>query len=285
LQIPIIDTHQHFIYPEKLPYSWTKGVPPLKDKTFRYDDYVKLVAGKGVVGTIFMETDPDEPRAAAEAKLVYELASQANSLIRGVIAGCRPENDGFEDYIESIRDPKLVGLRRILHVMPDELSRQPKFIEHVRWLGKEGFTFDLCFLARQLPVAVELARKCPDVRLVLDHCGVPDIASSELDPWRNNIREMSKLPNVACKLSGLPTYCKPGEATLDTIRPWAMHCIETFGPDRVLWGGDWPVCVINSDLPKWIGITRQLVGGLSAAEQKKILHENAVRVYRIKSGS
>ncbi|HEY7090966.1 MAG TPA: amidohydrolase family protein, partial [Tepidisphaeraceae bacterium] len=142
-----------------------------------------------------------------------------------------------------------------------------------------------CFLARQLPVAVELARKCPDVRLVLDHCGVPDIASSELDPWRNNIREMSKLPNVACKLSGLPTYCKPGEATLDTIRPWAMHCIETFGPDRVLWGGDWPVCVINSDLPKWIGITRQLVGGLSAAEQKKILHENAVRVYRIKSGS
>ena len=117
-------------------------------------------------------------------------------------------------------------------------------------IGRRDLTFDLCYLARQLPIAIELAKKCPNVQLILDHCGVPDIASGELEPWRQHIREIAALPNVACKISGLPTYCKPGQATLDTIKPWVEHCIECFGVDRLVWGGDWPVVVINSTLSR-----------------------------------
>jgi predicted TIM-barrel fold metal-dependent hydrolase len=280
--IPMLDTHQHLIYPEKFPYSWTKGIGPLEGRAFRYDDYVKQVAGKNVTAAIFMEADPDESHGAAEAKFVYELSSQPGSLIKGVIAACRPERDGFERHIESIRHARLVGCRRILHVMPDDTSQSESFVENVRKLGRMNLTFDLCFLARQLPVAIELARKCPDVQLALDHCGVPDIASGQLEPWATHIRQLAALPNVACKISGVPTYCKPGQATVDTIRRWVLHCIECFGPDRLVWGGDWPVVVINSTLPAWIDMTRQIVADLSSSEQHKLLHDNAVRIYQVK---
>jgi predicted TIM-barrel fold metal-dependent hydrolase len=280
--LPMLDTHQHLIYPDGFPYSWTKGIGPLEGTAFRYEDYVKLVADKGVTGTIFMETDPDEPNGAAEAKFVYGLASQSNSLIKGVIATCRPERDGLEKHIDSIRHPRLAGLRRILHVMPDDTSRSPLFVENVRKLSKLNLTFDLCFLAKQLPVAIEVARKCSDVQLILDHCGVPEIAAGQLDPWRQHIRELAAMPHVACKISGVPTYCKPGQATIDVVRPWVMHCIESFGPERLVWGGDWPVVVINSTLPNWIDMTRQIIANLSESEQRKLLHDNATRIYRIK---
>ena len=119
-------------------------------------------------------------------------------------------------------------------------------------------------------------------QLILDHCGVPDIAGGAIDPWREHIRNLAKLPNVACKISGVLAYCKPGEATLEAIKPYVDHCIESFGADRLVWGSDWPVVVINSTLPDWIRIARQLVARLSPTEQRKILHDNAVRVYGVK---
>lgn len=202
--------------------------------------------------------------------------------MKGVIANCRPEERGFEQYLESVRNERLIGFRRILHVVPDDVSRTPLFAENVRRLGTQGLTFDMCFLARQLPIAVELADKCPDTQLILDHCGVPDIAAGAMEPWKQHIREIARLPNVACKLSGVLAYCKPGEATLDVIRAYVEHCIESFGPDRLVWGSDWPVVEINSTLPEWIRMSRSLLEKLSDSEQRKILHDNAVRIYHVR---
>jgi predicted TIM-barrel fold metal-dependent hydrolase len=282
-QIPILDTHQHLIYPDQWKYSWTDDVPALADKAFRYDDYLKLIAGKGVTGTLFMETTPDDPHWRNEAKFVYDLAAKPGSLIRGVIANCRPEDEDFEKYIDSIRHPKLVGLRRILHVVPDDVSEDPFFAENLRWLGTQKLTFDLCFLARQLPLAIELVQKCPDTQFILDHCGVPDIAANAIDPWRANIQNLAMLPNIACKISGVLAYCAPGNTTLEAIKPYIQHCIESFGTDRLVWGSDWPVCTIQSTLPDWIQITRELMADLSETDQRKILHDNAVRIYQIKT--
>jgi predicted TIM-barrel fold metal-dependent hydrolase len=285
MDTPILDTHQHLIYPEKWRYSWTSEVPALAGRAFRYEDYVDLIDGSGIAGTIFMEAAPDDPHGQAEARFVCtELSQRPGSLIRGVIATCRPEqpSDDFRAYIDSVRHPKLVGFRRILHVLPDDLPRRPGFADNVRWLGSQGFAFDLCFLARQLPIAIELASKCPDTRLILDHCGVPDIAGGAVDPWRQHIREIARLPNVACKISGVLAYCKPDDATLEAVKPCVDHCIECFGPDRLVWGSDWPVVLMTSSLPEWIDITRRLVASLSEAEQRKVLHDNAARIYRVK---
>ncbi len=279
MNIPITDTHQHLIYPDKWPYSWTGGIPQLAGKAFRYDDYLRATAGSGVTKTIFMETSPDDPHFQAETRFVYELAAQPGSMIAGVIANCRPEEAGFEGYVESIRHPKLVGLRRILHVVPDDLSQRPGFAENVRLMGRLGLTFDLCFLARQLPIALELARKCPDTQLILDHCGVPDVAAQALDPWRAHICALATMPNVACKISGVMAYAKPGQANATAVRPFVEHCLEQFGWDRVVWGGDWPVCNMTTTLGEWVAVSRELVRSAAESDQKKLFHQNAERIY------
>ena len=279
-EIPILDTHQHLIYPEKCPYSWTTGIPQLAGKAFRYDDYQKAIEGTSVRKTIFMESGADHPHGLEETRFVHTLARTPASLIKGIIANCRPEEEsGFESYVESVLSPNLVGLRRILHVEPDELSQRSCFAANARLLKKYELTFDLCVFARQIPLATELAGKCPEVQFILDHCGVPDIASGHLDPWRRHIMEISRLPNVACKISGVIAYCAPGQANLETVRPYVEHCLEQFGWDRVVWGSDWPVCTITSDLRTWVQVTHQLIATADESDQRKLLHENALRIY------
>jgi predicted TIM-barrel fold metal-dependent hydrolase len=279
VNIPIIDTHQHLVYSDKWTYSWTRGIPQLNGLAFRIDDYLREAEGAGVEGSVFMEASPDEWRE--EAPYVYTLAAQPRLGIRGVIANCRSEEDGFEEYLESIRGDKLVGLRRTCQTDPDELSQQPKFVENIRRIGRSGLTFDLCFLARQLPIAAALVQKCPGVQFILDHCGVPDIAGGALDPWRDHMRRLAALPNVACKISGVVAYCKPGNATIEAVRPYVEHSIESFGWDRVVWGSDWPVCNIGTTLRQWIAISREIVAAEPEANQHKLFHENAARIYSL----
>jgi predicted TIM-barrel fold metal-dependent hydrolase len=280
--IPILDTHQHLVYPERYRYSWAAEIPQLTGKAFRYDDYLKAIEGTGVSQTIFMESDAGDPKWRDETKFVQELAATSGSLIKGLIANCRPEEEsGFEAYVESVLSPRLVGFRRILHTVPDELSQKPCFSVNVRLLAKYGRTFDLCVLARQIPLAMALAEKCPDVQFILDHCGVPEIASARLDPWRQYIREIAKFPNVACKISGVMAYCAPGQATLEAVRPYVEHCLEQFGWDRVVWGSDWPVCTITTDLRTWVDVTRRLIAAAAELDQRKLLRDNATRIYRL----
>jgi len=280
--MPIIDSHQHLIYPEKFSYSWTAAIPQLAGQAFRYDDYAAAIEGTCVRRTIFMESGVDDPHWQEETRFVHTLASTHGSLIAGIIANCRPEEErGFEAYVESALSPKLVGFRRILHTEPDELPQRACFSSNVRLLEKYELTFDLCVLARQLPLATNLASKCPNVQFVLDHCGVPDIASGQIDPWRQHIREMAKLPNVACKISGVLAYCAPGRATVEAVRPYVEHCLEQFGWDRVVWGSDWPVCTITSDLRTWANVTNEIIAAEDESSQRKLLHGNTSRVYKL----
>ena len=164
MDIPILDTHQHLIYPNKYPYSWTNGLSPLEGNAFHLEDYLTAIEGSGITRTIYMEASPDDPHWHDETKFVYELSEQPDSIIEGIIANCRPESEsGFEAYIESVQHPKLVGFRRILHTMSDDLSQSDHFAKNIRLLEKHNLTFDLCFLTRQLPIAQDLAQKCPNV--------------------------------------------------------------------------------------------------------------------------
>jgi predicted TIM-barrel fold metal-dependent hydrolase len=277
VKIPICDTHQHLIYSEKWTYSWTKGIPQLEGKAFRIDDYLREIEGTDVRWSIFMETTPGAWRE--EAAHTYYLAEQPGSLIRGVIANCHPEEDGFEEYLDSIHSNKLVGLRRICHVEHDGFSQQPKFVENIRRIGRNGLTFDLCFLARQLPSALNLAQKCPNVQFILDHCGIPDIVGGSLNPWRDHLRQLAALPNVACKISGVLAYCRPDNATAEAVRPYIEHSIECFGWDRVVWGSDWPVCTLTTTLRQWVEISREIVRTAAETDQHKLFHKNAARIY------
>jgi predicted TIM-barrel fold metal-dependent hydrolase len=280
--IELIDTHQHLVYPDVAGYGWTKGIPALEGQAFTLEDYRALTAGLGIGGSLFMETAVDDGDIRAETAHVAALAREPGSGIRGLIVSARPEeeDDCFAEWLDEAKGMGAVGVRRILHVVDDGMSTSEVFRANVRRIGAAGLTFDMCFLARQLPLAVDLARACPDTRLVLDHCGVPDIAGGGLDPWRDHITALADLPNVTCKLSGLPAYCAPGAATYEAIEPYVAHVLERFGPSRMVWGSDWPVVNLARGVQDWIAVTRRILDGLSQDEARAIASGTATEVYR-----
>ena len=278
--VPLLDTHQHLLYPDRMRYAWAEGAPALRGRAFTLEDYRRLTDGAGVAATLFMECDAADYRA--EARMVAELAKAPESRLLGLIASCRPETDeGFEPWLDEGAALGVVGYRRILHETSDDVSRSETFRANVRRIGARGLPFDMCFLARQLPIALELARACPDTRLVLDHCGVPDISVGGFAPWRDRITALAAMPNVHAKLSGVLAYCAPGRATLAEVRPYVEHVIAAFGPERCLWGSDWPVVDTRADLPTWIAAFRTILAGYSEAEQAAMAHGTAERVYGV----
>lgn len=275
-----IDTHLHLIWRDRFGYGWTGGIPVLAEGDFTPEDFQAQTQGQGVVGALFMEVAVDDAEYRDEARHVATRIGQ-NGLL-GQIASCRPEEDaGFEAWLDECAGLHVKGFRRILHVMPDDLSQSAVFRENLRRIGRRGLVFDLCFLGRQLPIAAELARACDDQVLVLDHCGVPDIAGGAFDDWARGIDTLAAMPHVHVKLSGISAYCAPGTASASTLRPWFDHVLDRFGPERMIWGSDWPVVLMGAGLVPWIDITRDLVSGLSAEDQARIGHANARAIYRL----
>lgn len=278
--VHLIDTHQHLLYRDRLSYAWSDSLPVLAGRDFTVADYQKLTEGHDVAASIFMEVDAGDYRD--ETRFIAELAADPANRLAGIISSCRPEDDaGFDAWLEECSSLPVVGYRRILHEVPDDVSRSETFRENVRKMGRAGKVFDMVYRADQLGIARDFAAACDGMRLVLDHCGVPDIAGGEMAGWKQAIVDLAGLGHVNAKLSGVLAYCAPGTASLETIRPYIDHVIDSFGPDRLVWGSDWPVVNLTSALPDWIVIFRELIAGLSSDEQAAICNGNAQRIYGV----
>ncbi|MFZ0882135.1 MAG: amidohydrolase, partial [Candidatus Acidiferrales bacterium] len=274
----IVDTHQHLWDKNLFHYAWLQPLPSL-DRSFRLNDYSEATRGLSIEKTVFVECDVDEAQVLDEALHILRMPSDPSNLISGVVASGRPEKDGFEAYLEKVsRHAKLKGIRRILHTHPDELGQREMFIKNVARLETYGLSFDLCVLARQLPIAINLASKCPGVAFVLDHCGVPEVKDQVLEPWREHVRELAKLPNVSCKVSGLVAYADPANWKAEDLRPFVEHVIESFGWDRVMFGSDWPVCNLTASYQRWVETLLSLTRAAGETNQRKLFHDNAVRI-------
>ncbi len=275
----IIDTHLHIVDQSALRYPWLAGAPAL-NRDFLYEEYAREAKRAGIEQTLHMEVDVDPADLEAETAYVAGKARDAGSMLRGAIAACRPEDTGFAGFLEAQRsNPFVKGFRRVLHVMPDDLSEGALFRDNIRRLAGTGLTFDLCVLPHQIPKAAALADLAPDVQFILDHCGVPDIKGGGLDPWRENMTEIAKRPNVVGKISGVVAYADADNWTVETLRPYVEHTISRFGWDRVVWGSDWPVCTLGGGLSTWIAATHALTAGASLDEKTKLLSGNAKRIW------
>ena len=281
-----IDTHQHLLYPDRFDYSWSKDLPALQG-AFVLEDYQAAAADCDIEGTLFMEVDVDAGLNTLEANFFSQMAADPTNRMLGVIANVRPEEAGFEAQLDFILHSSLKGIRRVLHTQPDELSTSAYFRECVALLGKRGLTFDLCVLQKQLQLGLELVQACPEVSFILDHCGVPDIAShSSIDceswqQWKAGIRALAAQPNVACKFSGITVYATPEQRTVEGLHPYFEEILEAFGSKRIVWGGDWPVCNLAEGLPRWSQLTDALLAELSTDEQQNILSNNARKLYAL----
>jgi predicted TIM-barrel fold metal-dependent hydrolase len=277
----IVDAHQHLWDLDLFHYAWLKDLPVL-NRSFRMNDYCDATKDLAIEKSVHLEADVDEPFMVDETNYVLRLADRADNPLEGVVACGRPESEEFKTYLERILGhPKLKGIRRILHTQPDDLGQSETFIENVNSLAGYDLSFDLCVLARQLPLAIRLVSRCPDVTFILDHCGVPQVREKILDPWRANIQAIAKFPNVFCKISGLVAYADPLNWTGEDLRPYVEHAIECFGWDRVLFGSDWPVCTLSASYQQWVDALVSLTRGAGEVNQKKLFRENAIRIYRL----
>ncbi len=277
----LFDTHLHLINKENLSYPWLSDFAALNsDNTL--ETYKNLAEKLGITGCLHMEVDVSEDQINEEISYVTELAQKDPQFLRGVIGSCRPEQSGFEAFLDLAQENNLLrGFRRVLHVVPDDVSTTVTFQDNIKRLSGTGLTFDLCVLPRQLPLATELVDHCPDVTFILDHCGVPDIASGELEPWRANMKALAERTNVVAKISGIVAYATPDVWGLDDLRPFVDETVAAFGFDRLIWGSDSPVCNLGGGLPTWVAATHALTKAWASHERDAFFHANAYKLWKL----
>ncbi|MCR8723159.1 amidohydrolase family protein [Frigidibacter sp. ROC022] len=271
----LIDTHLHLIDRGRLSYPWLDGVPAL-NRDWSLAEYTAAAGRCGITAALHMEVDTAESDAEAEIGMVAETIQAG--LVIGAIAGVRPERPDIADWLAGLDRKVVRGLRRVLHVVPDEVSDAPAFRDGLRAIGRAGLSFDLCLRADQLGRGAALADACPDTRFVLDHCGNPEVARNGYDDWAAPLAELARRPNVIAKISGLLAQTGP-EWSVETLRPYVEHVIASFGWDRVIWGSDWPVVTLGGSLSDWVAATHALIQGCSADERAALFHGNARRFW------
>lgn len=278
----LIDTHLHLIYRDDLAYTWLGSEPTLAAQDWTYELYAAEAHPLGVTDCLHMEVDVAEADFDRETEFVRSLAGSPNRRIRAAIANARPEKADFAAQVDHARaDPFVRGFRRILHVVPDEMSRTGLFRENVSRLAGTGLTFDICVRPDQLGIAAKLVDACPGVSFVLDHCGGGSASRPELfASWKASLAELARRPGIVAKISGVIGTVGEGWL-LDDLRPVVETTIEVFGWDRVVWGSDWPWSAQRASLRDWIEATHRLVEGASETEREKLFYRNAARVYRI----
>ncbi|AOF89880.1 amidohydrolase [Sinorhizobium sp. RAC02] len=276
----IIDTHLHLIYRDQLSYPWLASVPTL-DADFTQELYAREARRVGIVAALHMEVDVAESDIPRETEVVEALAREEGSLLAGAIAACRPEAPDFSAYLETVlANPFVRGFRRVLHVVPDDVSEGVLFRANIKRLAGTGLNFDLCVLPHQIEKAIALADLAPDVSFVLDHCGVPDIKGGGFDVWKGPVAEIARRPNVTVKLSGIPAYGAENW-TLEDLKPYFTHVADSFGFDRMVWGSDWPVCTLGGGLSTWISATQALLSGVSLEDKAHVFADNAKRLWKL----
>ena len=278
---PIVDSHVHLWDPRHFRMSWLDGNDIL-DKTYDLAEYWQHTAGIDIAAMVYLQVEVHAAYALLEAAWVAERA-KTDPRIKAIVAWA-PLEDG--DCARSFLDamikvtPLVKGIRRLIQGESLDFCVQPGFVAGVQSLPDFGMTFDLCITHQQLANTIKLVEQCPKVDFILDHIGKADIRAKLLDPWRQEIRELASHPNVLCKLSGMVTEAAFQTWTPDDLKPYVDHVIESFGEDRIVFGGDWPVAYQSSTYPRWVQTLDQLTAGLSAGARRKLWAENAARFYR-----
>jgi L-fuconolactonase len=279
---PIVDAHVHFWNPAKLNYPWLASVPAL-NRAFLPEDYSAATKTANVGKIIFIECGGVAAQSVDEASWISEIATRETRL-KGIVAQASVEfGTRVNGELTALaKNPLIKGVRRNLQGETDAyFCLQPNFITGVHALAKFNFTFDLCIVHSQLPAVTQLVARCPEVFFVIDHCAKPAIRDQKLDPWRQNLRELAALPNVACKISGLVTEANPAHCGAPDLHPYVRHALDCFGFDRVLFGGDWPVCQLATTYENWLAALKAILTDEPETNLKKLFQTNAERIYRV----
>ncbi|MCX6983849.1 MAG: amidohydrolase family protein [Lentisphaerae bacterium] len=279
---PIIDTHVHLWDTGKLKYPWLQDIPIL-NRQFLHEDFKQAAAEINIEAMVFMQCEVEFSQGLAEVEWVTGLAS-AESKIKAIIPWAPMEKgDESRIYLDRLKSNSLIkGVRRLIQSEPDpEFCLKSDFIKGIQILSGYNFSFDICISHRQMANTIKMVRKCPNTIFILDHIGKPDIKNHVLEPWKSDIRTLSQNSNVYCKISGMVTEADHQKWSNEDLDPYLEHVIESFGFDRVMFGGDWPVATLATKYPVWIKALDWALKGCSEDELIKFYRKNAERIYKI----
>jgi L-fuconolactonase len=280
----VIDSHIHIWDPTVLSYPWLDSEPDLRRPFLPAD----LRRGGGAGGWVMVQAEAQghEPgHDLAELDWITSVAASEPAL-RGMIVRAPVEiGRAVWDLLERVEaHPLAVGVRRLIQDEPVGFAQSPSFIDGVRAVGEFGLPFDVCVRAAERGDVAPLVDACPDVSFVLDHLGKPDIAGGEWGPWREQVIDLARRPNVVCKLSGSTSEAGPGWRD-DTVRPYLEQALESFGADRCMFGSDWPVASLTTAYPRWLDLVSEVVAGCSDAEIDDVFAGTAQRIYALTKGT
>lgn len=273
----IIDAHHHLWHYSPQQYPWIGDSMHAIRRDFTPADLEAELDATDVDGVVSVQAR----QTLEETDWLLGLADR-HSFIRGVVGWVPLAEPGVDSTLERLSaNAHLKAVRHVLQGEGTGYALDDRFNRGLSRLKKYGLAYDILIVEHQLPEAIEMVDRHPKLHFVLDHVAKPRIRDGVLQPWADNIRELARRDNVTCKLSGMVTEADPSAWTTEQLRPYTEVVLEAFGPPRLMFGSDWPVCLLGTSYPGWRQTVGTLIDALSDHEQSEILGGTAVRAYSL----
>lgn len=273
-----IDAHHHFWKYDPVRYSWMNESMEILKKDYQPADLQVEIEKAEIEGVVSVQAD----QSMLETDELLDHAAQRD-FIKGVVGWFPLADPAVEEVLAEYADnPWLKGVRHVVQDEPDDrFILGEAFNEGIRKLEQFDLIYDILIYERQLGSSIEFVDLHPNLPFVLDHVAKPRIGDGLMEPWKEQMFEMSRRENITCKLSGMATEAKWAEWTSDQLRPYMEVALDAFGPDRLMFGSDWPVARLAVDYMPWVNLCREFISSLSTDEREAIEGGNAIRVYQL----
>jgi L-fuconolactonase len=273
-----IDSHHHLWRYRAEDYPWMLDGMEAIRRDFLSSDLAKAASSAGIDGTVAVQAR----QQIAETEFLLNVARE-NPLVRGVVGWVDLSNDAVNADLERFAaDPKLKGVRHVLHDEPDDAYMlRPDFNRGVARLIDYGLTYDILIFERHLENAIRFVDQHPLQVFIVDHCAKPGIREGLISPWREQIVELARRENVCCKISGMVTEADWQNWTAEQLQPYIDILLRAFGPNRLMFGSDWPVMLVACPYLKWVRVMERAISTLSPEERNRIMGGVAIDTYRL----
>ncbi|PXW43994.1 L-fuconolactonase [Klebsiella oxytoca] len=282
----ILDSHLHLWDPGVLRYDWLRDLPAL-NRPFLPEQLAE--AAQSPDAAIVVQADCAAQQALLEVEWINQQAETSPIELAGIVAWAPLETgNAVVPYLRHLHQlPRVVGIRRSLQNEPQELFYHTDYRDGLLAAAREGFVLEMCVRASQLTALHDLLtwlyQHAPDARVVLDHMGKPAIAENQWQTWQETFIALAAFPLLACKISGLPTQADWQRWEPEQLQPWIRQAITAFGPQRCLFGGDWPVVELAGGYPRWRACVMAAIAHLSPEDINAVMGENARHIYLAQS--
>ena len=275
--IPKIDAHHHAWKYNQATYSWIDESMTAIRADFYPEQLLPSLERNGVIGTVLVQSD----QSPADNQFMLSLV-KANPFIKGIVGWIDLVAPDLDEQLSEWKDePLMKGFRHVAQAEPDDFLARPEIIRGIEAVGLFGFTYDILIKPPQMAAALQLVKSLPDQPFVIDHIAKPYIASGEIAAWKNDMKLLASCPNVCCKVSGMVTEADWKNWKSIDFRPYLDVVFEAFGTNRLMYGSDWPVCLVSASYDEVIGIASEFIHNFSAEEQQAFWHDNAVNFYSL----